>query len=101
MARYRIVCTTQEPVAAPRSHQHIVKVGTGEDSSRASRDWTLAQVVAALDAAETFYTKGTQSGKEATVSAVSCPACGHRIIRSAADAVADNNLDNLRTCNWA
>lgn len=100
MASYRIVCTEQEPVNQPTTHAHIVAVGTGDDPNKASKRWTLADVIAAMDRGDTFYTIGTSSGKRASVVKVSCDVCRRTIIRSSADAVTDNNLDNLRRCNW-
>jgi len=98
MASYRIVCTTQAPASAPPSHQHIVEVGTGTDPDKADRRWTLDQVLAAMDAGDTFYTQGNTSGKRASVEKYLCSSCRRTYIRSSPDAVADNNLDNLRRC---
>lgn len=98
MASHRIVCTDQEPVTAPRTHQHIVAVGVGTDPDKADARWTLNEVLEALDRGDSFYTKGVKSGKIAYVEAVYCGVCNRRIIRSKPDAVADNNLDNLRDC---
>lgn len=94
------MCTNQEPVSAPKTHAHIVRVGIGDNPAAADEAMTLAQVLNAIDAGDTFYTKGTTSGKVAEVDAVPCAHCGHRVIRSRADAVSDNNLDSLRTCVW-
>jgi hypothetical protein len=100
MARHRVVCTEQEPVSLPTSHAHIVAVGTGTDPNQANTRWTLAQVIAAINRGEVFYTYGERSQKVALVRVVACPTCGHSIIRSAPDAVQDNNLDYLRRCNF-
>lgn len=54
-----------------------------------------------MDDGDTFYTKGKRSGKEAEVEKYDCSHCGQRTLRSSADAVEDNNLDNLRRCNWS
>lgn len=97
---HRVVCTEQVPVYEPTTHAHIVAVGTGEDPNKATRRWELREVLAAIDAGTTFYTKGSSSGKVALVRKVACYACGRYIIRSAPDAVADNNLDSLRRCNF-
>lgn len=98
MTAHRIVCTTQEPAYMPHKHAHIVFVGTGSDPDRADRKWTLAQVLAAMRT-DSFYTQGETSGKVAQVYRVKC-ACGRDHITTAADAVWDNNLDNLRRCSW-
>jgi hypothetical protein len=101
MSKHRIVCTEQEPVYAPTTHAHIVAVGTGTNPAKADARWTLAQVIEAIDRGEVFYTVGPTSGKVALVVVVGCRHCGRRIIRSAPDAVKDNNLDSLRRCQWA
>lgn len=97
MSTTRIVCTVQEPITQPTTHAHIVSVGTGSDPDRAPR-LTLAQVIVAIKKGDIFYTVGETSGKIALVKVVGCDKCGNEIIRSAADAVTDNNLDNLRRC---
>ncbi len=89
MARYRIVCTEQEPVYRPTKHAHIIAVGTGTDSKQANKGWTVDQVWAAIDRGDTFYTKGETSGKVAEVEKFTC--CGRKTLRSAPDAVKDNN----------
>jgi hypothetical protein len=98
---HRIVCTDQEPVYLPTTHAHIVGVGTGDDPNKATARWTLSEVIRAIDAGDVFYTVGPRSGKMALVRVVKCGHCDRRIIKSAADAVEDNNLDNLRRCQWA
>jgi hypothetical protein len=100
MAQYRIVCTEQEPVHQPTTHAHIVAVGTGTDPDKADQRWTLAEVIAAMNAGDEFWTYGEQSKKWARVHQVRCQHCVSTIIRSGADAVPDNNLDNLRRCQW-
>lgn len=100
MAQHRIVCTDQEPYYQPATHAHIVAVGTGTDPNRAKQRWTLQQVLDAMDRGEVFYTLGVHSGKVALVEKYTCSQCWRTHIRSAPDAVTDNNLDNLRRCNW-
>jgi len=95
--RYRIVCDNQMPVNEPKSHAHIVELGTG-DSGGYTRRWRLAEVIAAIGQGDTFYTLSSSTGRDASVQAVNCPVCGHMIIRSSADAVTDNNLDKLPDC---
>ncbi|MCI0640467.1 MAG: DUF3892 domain-containing protein [Gemmataceae bacterium] len=98
MASYRIVCTDQAPADKPPSHQHIVNVGTGTNPIRADKRWSLQQVLDAMDKGDTFYTIGERSGKRAEVDKYWCTPCGRWFIRSHADAVQDNNLDNLPRC---
>ena len=100
MAQHRIVCTTQEPIYRPTTHAHIVSVGTGTSSNRADTEWTLSEVLNAMANGHVFYTVSPSTSKVALVRAVACERCRHTIIRSSADAVTDNNLDNLRTCNF-
>lgn len=100
MAQHRIVCTTQEPAGYPPEHAHIVAVGIGTDANQAQNRMTLQEVLLAIDRGEVFYTVGPQSGKVALVQKAACPHCYRPIIRSAPDAVRDNNLDSLRYCRW-
>lgn len=100
MANYRIVCTEQQPYGNPPTHAHIVAVGTGEDSSSASHRWTLREVLEAMDRGDVFFTRGERSGRVALVVKYLCSRCLGYHIKSAPDAVADNNLDSLRYCAW-
>jgi hypothetical protein len=97
MAQYRIICTNQEPASQPNDRAHIVAVGTGDESGY-NAYWSLNQVLSAMDQGHVFYTYGQTSGKTATVHKYVCPNCSRTHIRSAPDAVTDNNLDNLPTC---
>ena len=103
MATYRIVCTDQEPVYQPKNHAHIVSVGTGGDPDKATEKFTLAQVIAKIEAGEIFYTQGPRTGKQARVLVAWCTICSTRkIIKSSPDATTDNNLDGgIRRCNWS
>ena len=100
MADYRIVCTEQEPAGAPPKHAHIVAVGVGNDPNRAAQRLTTEQVIAMMDRGDRFFTKGDRSGRIAFVVKVYCTQCGRTIIKSAPDAVLDNNLDSLRYCHF-
>lgn len=95
MSSYQIVCSELQN---PTQHRHIVAVGTGEPT-RASRRWTVTEVRTALRSGDRFYTVSPSTGKVANVEAFDC-ACGYKTIRSTADAVVDNNLDNLRACRF-
>jgi hypothetical protein len=96
MGMYRIICTRQIPVAQPHNHAHISQVGTGDENAY-SRLWTVAEVDAAMDAGDSFYTIGAKSGETAVVYKYQC-FCGLWTLRSAHDDVRDNNLDSLPTC---
>jgi hypothetical protein len=96
--RYRIICDNQQPVAVPKNHAHIVQIGTGTTTQHYEKLWMLAQVIAAIERGDTFYTQSPSTGKQAAVIVVACGVCRHNIVRSTADAVADNNLDNLPEC---
>lgn len=100
MSDYRIVCTNQEPCYLSTHQAHIVAVGTGDDPSQASQRWSLDEVLGAMRRGDRFYTQGVRSGKVALVEPYTCQHCRRTYIRSRADAVQDNNLDNLRVCNW-
>ena len=101
MSTYRIVCTDQEPASQPPQHAHIVAVGVGDDPDKATQRLTLAEVLQMMGRGDNFFTKGVQSGKIALVDKYLCQHCNKYHIRSAADAVKDNNLDSLRYCNWS
>jgi hypothetical protein len=99
MVSYRIVCTDQEPAGASHDAAHIVAVGVGDDPSGADRRFEVDEVRAKIDRGTTFYTKSEATGKTAEVEKYDC-SCGYETIRTNPDDRIDNNLDNLRECNW-
>lgn len=86
MATYRITCATKV-----HEHRHITTIG--DSSAR----WTVVQARTAIARGDVFYTVSPSTGKQARVRAYDCP-CGVKSLRSAPDAVKDNNLDNLLNC---
>ena len=94
IAAYRIVCVERQPVGQPESHVHIVRIGTADDGLGA-RQWSIQRVLAAMEEGDVFYTQDMTSGKIASVSAYHCAQCHQTYIRSDANTVDGNNLDNL------
>lgn len=96
MSQFQIVCT--ERLGA---HRHITHVGTGS-GGRAANRWTVQQVRTALEGGDTFYTVSPSTGRIAYVEAYDAYSNGQVIqtLRSSPDAVSDNNLDNLRVCEF-
>jgi hypothetical protein len=84
------------------AHEHITHVGTGTDPDHAADRWTVKQVRSALANGDRFYTVSPSTGRVADVRAYDAHVAGRVVetIRSAADAVEDNNLDNIRVCRW-
>ena len=97
MARYRIICTRQEPASAAPSHQHSWLSGSGLNPvttrtfGRWLRSWKPCVAVKRS-------TPRASSGKIAEVEQYYCSYCRRTYIRSYRDAVTDNNLDNLPRC---
>lgn len=101
MAKFRIVCTEQEPAGKPPEHAHIVAVGIGDDPQKASKRMSLEEVLLRMQNDDTFYTKGVKTGKIANVVKFKCSYCDKWHIRSEPDSTEDNNLDKLRFCrSW-
>jgi len=99
MVSYRIVCTDQEPAGASHDAAHIVAVGVGDDPNGADKRFEVEEVRAKIDRGTTFYTKSESTGKTAEVEKYDC-SCGYETIRTNPDDRIDNNLDDLRECNW-
>jgi hypothetical protein len=97
MAQHRIIGTRQESFEMPHVHSHVIIVGT-EKQAGFSKLWTITQVYNAIDQGETFVTYGEKSQKTAAVLKHICPLCDEKTLRSAPEAAADNNLDNLPIC---
>ena len=98
MTTYRIICTNQEPASQPPQHAHIVAIGVGTTTENYSQRFSLSQVIQMMDNGDQFYTLGPRSGKTARVEKYYCTYCRQYHIKSAADAVEDNNLDSLPYC---
>ena len=98
MTTYRVICTIQEPASQPPKHAHIVSIGVGTTTDHYNQRFTLLQVIQMMNNGDRFYTQGPQSGKSAWVEKYYCPHCRQYHIKSAADAVLDNNLDSLPYC---
>jgi hypothetical protein len=58
-------------------------------------DWTIGQVISALERGDTFYTTGWRTGRVASVAAYRCHRHRAMTLCSGPDATFDNNLDNL------
>jgi hypothetical protein len=97
VAEHRIIGTRQESFDAPNGHPHVVIVGTAKLNGY-SKLWTITQVYNAMDQGDTFYTHGEKSQKTAAVQKYKCPLCDENTLRSAPEAVTDNNLESLPTC---
>ena len=93
MAAYRVVCVDTE-----HPHRHITHVCTGSAPDTANKCWTVAEVRTAIINGDTFYTVSASTGKRAGVRLDDCriAGCTIKTIRSDADAISDDNLDNLR-----
>ncbi len=89
MSSYQITCDTKSPRTSA-GHQHIVGVGI------AGSGYTVPAIYQHMDAGHRFYTESPSTGRLALVDKDYC--CGIHTLRSRADAIWDNNLDNLSPC---
>ena len=98
MTQYQVNCTAQEPRFVSNCVAHIVQVGANLlGSSSPSSRLSVAQVYAAIDRGDTFWTWSPSGAKWANVRKYRCN-CGRATLRSTADGYWDNNLDNLPRC---
>lgn len=95
MSTYQIVCVNTE-----HPHRHITHVGLGTTQGGYHARLTVAEVRSLLRAGHRFITVSPSTGSTADVRPDDCKYAGCTVetIRSTADAVTDNNLDNLATC---
>lgn len=95
MATYQIVCVNTE-----HPHRHITHAGLGSNSQGYSTRLTVAEVRSMLRDGHRFITVSPSTGKTADVRPDDCKyaGCTIKTIRSTADAVTDNNLDNMPLC---
>jgi hypothetical protein len=95
MAEYRISCVNSAVTTA--SHPHVVSVGVdGFHGDPGVRVLTVADVVASIDAGDTFYTR--VGGTRSPVSRYTCRDCSVKTLRSHSDGRWNNNLDNISPC---
>jgi hypothetical protein len=93
---YLVVCANR-PKITPE-HRHLVSIGTRDGAGGPhNRLWTVAQVYAALDRADVFFTQSPTTTRTARVEKFAC-SCGDIGLRSNPDQVTDNNVDNLPGC---
>src|SRR5580658_7699557 len=97
MAEHRIICTRHESFDMPHLHPHVTIVGT-EKSAGYSKLWTITQVYNAMDLGDAFYTCGDKNHPPAAVQKYKCPHCDEKTLRNVPGTMADDNLDNLPTC---
>jgi len=92
-------------VSTESAHRHIVKVHAKHVLESATDEWhplqvfTVSQVIAMMAAGTSFFTYSRFTGKIAYVNHDTCGVRGCRVksLRSAPDAVGDNNLARITT----
>jgi Protein of unknown function (DUF3892) len=96
MAAYQITCvvrcTSPRSSAPDYSHSHITDVGFGDISSG-----TVADIYKFMSEGDAFYTFSRRTGQTANVQRYRCDRCDTPTLRSRADGVWNNDLDNLPT----
>ena len=97
--RYRAISMRYLDIIHPHVHPHVTSVGTGRTGWRRDRNWTVAQVLGAMDNGDTFYTQSESTGKITEVEAYICPICGQRWIRTCGRVAEDNKLETLPHAN--
>lgn len=90
MSVFQITCVNKRSHLT--GHDHIEWVGVAGEPNPVS----VGDVYRLMDAGHRFYTVSPSTGAVALVEKFYC--CRVDTLRSAADAVRDNNLDNLSSC---
>ena len=92
----QIVCMTIEG-----PHRHVVRVGIGGTADNPEAIITVQDVQNAMDEGAFFYTVSPWTDDVAFVDKGSCavPACPVETICSDSEAIADNTLHSLATCD--
>lgn len=89
MSEYLITCV-RKSAPTEAGHQHIVGVGVGR------RQATVKDIYLLMDDGHAFRTVSPSTGREVPVAKYRC--CGLDTLRSHADGLWDDNLDNLPGC---
>lgn len=98
MSAYQVVCVDRAP-AGWGGHDHITHLGLNGYGQ--VRRITVSEAVAQLSSpyGDRYYTISPSTGRRTEVVPAGCSVCGHRPhVRTAPDAVWDNNLESLRRC---
>ncbi len=95
MTLYPVTC--RMTIDTEHGHRHVDRVGTDTDMG-GTKLWTVAAVANALARGDRFYVESPATGATAMVSNYYCTPCRTMTLRSAPDAVADNNVENLPPC---
>jgi hypothetical protein len=97
VAEYQIMCviksTNPRSSSPDASHDHITDVGFGNGVT-----WTVKEVLDAIQTKDTFFTVSPTTHTRAEVGEYTCNDCRLQTLRSHADGVWNNNLDNLPVC---
>jgi hypothetical protein len=93
---WRIVCVKRRMIPHPRSHIHIVGIGTGESATWADLRWTLTQALAALKEGDTFYLLDEENEQQMEVVKTKCAVCNKMIL--SAIKTENTQLQNMREC---
>jgi Protein of unknown function (DUF3892) len=93
MSDYHVTCVTKS-MPRPDEHGHIIVVGTAD-----GKYFAVSEVERKIRReGDAFYTLSASTGKRADVEPYVCPDCHLLTVRSTADGIQDNNLDNLNPC---
>ena len=97
VAEYQITCviksTNPRSSSPDASHDHITDVGFGNGVT-----WSVKEVLDAMRRNDTFFTVSPTMQATAEVREYTCDYCRLQTLRSRADGVWNNNLDNLPAC---
>jgi Protein of unknown function (DUF3892) len=92
MSEYQVTCVIKEPYTD--NHGHIVSIGIRVGTEQKTLTTHEARLL--LGVGHRLYTVSPSTGATAEVEGYRCH--GVNTLRSTADAVRDNNLDNLDSC---
>lgn len=95
---FEVVCVTIATTGVGRTqHTHIVAVGIKEKANQPAMI-SVEEARNLIGSNYLLYTVSPSTGKTAVVEPLTCH-CGVHTLRSAADFVKDNNLDELARCD--
>lgn len=101
MMSYRITCFTKENHSGkPHDATHMILVGIEAAQNNYHDMKELKDILRLIDEGHSFYTESLSTGRRASVHTYDCKTCGRTTIRSAADSIQDNNLENLPGCRF-
>lgn len=91
--RHRVVAIRDLVIHRSETHTHVTSVVTGPEPWQDERNWTVAEVLAAMAQGDSFYTKGESTEKTVDIERYTCGRCGGEWLRSCGNTSDEGDIE--------